>query len=102
MCSQAPMRKASSAGTLRPVRMISIARPMPTMRGRRTVPPSTSGAPAPAVDAEIRRTLHHAHVAPEREFEAAGDRGPRHRGDDRLVELEAGRAERSARDGLAV
>src|SRR3954465_3377225 len=44
-CSQAPMRSASSAGTLRPVRMISIARPMPTMRGKRTGPPSMSGAP---------------------------------------------------------
>ena len=36
---------ASLAGTLRPVRMISIARPWPTSRGRRTEPPSSSGMP---------------------------------------------------------
>ena len=32
-------------GTFRPVRMISSARPCPTMRGNRTVPPSISGTP---------------------------------------------------------
>src|SRR5258706_8817569 len=59
-------------------------------------------APAPAIDAEVRRFLHHAQVAPERELEAAGDRGTRDRGDHRLVELEARRPERPARDGFAI
>src|SRR5215211_7340284 len=40
-----PMASASAAPTARPVRMRSIARPWPTIRGRRTVPRSTSGTP---------------------------------------------------------
>ena len=40
-----PIRSASSASTGRPVRISSRARPMPTTRGRRWVPPSTSGTP---------------------------------------------------------
>ena len=40
-----PMASASSASTGRPVRIMSSARPMPTMRGSRTVPPSISGTP---------------------------------------------------------
>src|SRR5207237_6461812 len=59
-------------------------------------------APASAVDPEVRRLLHHAHIAPERELEAAGDRGPRHRSDHRLIELQARGAEGPARDFLAV
>ena len=43
--SHKPMFKHSSAGTLRPVRMSSSARPWPTIRGSRTVPPSISGTP---------------------------------------------------------
>src|SRR5262249_28182576 len=43
--SHKPMFRHSSAGTLRPVRMISSARPWPTIRGNRTVPPSISGTP---------------------------------------------------------
>ena len=43
--SHAPMRKHSSAGTLRPVMMISSALPCPTRRGSRTVPPSIKGTP---------------------------------------------------------
>ena len=39
------MRSASSASTMRPVRIMSSARPSPTMRGRRWVPPSISGTP---------------------------------------------------------
>src|SRR5205823_2302668 len=37
--SASPMRNASSAGTRRAVRIMSRARPSPTRRGRRTVPP---------------------------------------------------------------
>jgi hypothetical protein len=40
-----PMSSASRAETGRPVRIMSSARPMPTKRGRRTVPPSISGTP---------------------------------------------------------
>src|SRR5215468_8172886 len=43
--SHKPMLKHSCAGTFRPVRMISSARPSLTMRGNRTVPPSISGTP---------------------------------------------------------
>src|SRR5262249_39644235 len=43
--SHKPMLRHSSAGTLRPVKMISSARPWPTIRGNRTVPPSISGTP---------------------------------------------------------
>ena len=43
--SHRPMVTHSSAGTLRPVRIISSARPCPTMRGNRTVPPSINGTP---------------------------------------------------------
>src|SRR5207237_9446580 len=59
-------------------------------------------APAPAIDTEVRALFHYAHVAPERELEAAGDRRAGHRGDYWLVELEARRPERTARNGLAV
>ena len=40
-----PMASASAAPTGRPVRIRSSALPWPTMRGRRTVPPSISGTP---------------------------------------------------------
>src|SRR5204863_4835320 len=53
-------------------------------------------APAPAVHAEVGVLGHDAEVAPESELHAAGDRGALDRGDHRLVELEARRAERPA------
>ena len=40
-----PIACASSASTMRPVRIRSSARPSPTMRGSRCVPPSISGTP---------------------------------------------------------
>ncbi len=40
-----PIRSASTAPTSRPVRIRSIARPVPISRGSRTVPPSISGTP---------------------------------------------------------
>src|SRR2546427_399658 len=40
-----PKPRASRAPTARPRRIISSARPRPTTRGRRCVPPSTSGTP---------------------------------------------------------
>lgn len=40
-----PICNASSAFTGRPVRIRSSARPCPTIRGRRTLPPSISGTP---------------------------------------------------------
>src|SRR6266702_1399483 len=40
-----PIWSASAAGTPRPVRIMSSARPSPTTRGSRTVPPSISGTP---------------------------------------------------------
>src|SRR5699024_5893951 len=40
-----PMAWASSASTGRPVKIMSRARPRPTPRGNRTVPPSISGTP---------------------------------------------------------
>ena len=43
--SARPMASASSAFTGRPVRIMSSARPWPTIRGSRTVPPSIRGTP---------------------------------------------------------
>ena len=40
-----PIASASAAATMRPVRIRSSARPIPTIRGSRCVPPSISGTP---------------------------------------------------------
>src|SRR6202023_2443784 len=82
--SHRPIASASAEVTWRPFRTMSSARPWPTSRGRRTVPPSMSGTPAPAVDAEISALLHDAQVAPEGQLHAAGDGRAGDRGDDRL------------------
>ena len=85
---------ASSASTMRPVRIMSSARPRPTMRGSRWVPPSISGTPK-------RRSVKpsgvlggDAQVAPQRQLEAAGQAPARDRGDRRLGRDEAREAER--------
>ena len=64
-------RSASSASMMRPVRIRSSARPMPTIRGRRCVPPSISGTPQrrsgkPSVEPSvaIRRSHHSASSSP--------------------------------------
>jgi hypothetical protein len=51
-------------------------------------------APAPAEDAESRGLLHHAQIAPQREFQPAGHRIARDRGDHRLGQQHARGAER--------
>ena len=68
------------------------------MRGRRTVPPSMSGTPHRR-SRQPRRggRSRDAEVAPTRQLEPAGDAPPLDRGDHRLGQLEAGRAERAAR-----
>ena len=65
------MRDASSAGTLRPVSMISKARCAPTRRTRRCVPPKpgmtpslTSGCPKTALGAARMRSQHIASSQP--------------------------------------
>ena len=91
------MASASSAATMRPVRIRSSARPSPTIRGRRWVPPSISGTPQrrsgkPSVEpsAAIRRSHHSASSRP------AGQAPARDRGDRRLGRRQAGEAERPA------
>src|SRR5918995_333550 len=66
-----PIRSASSASTGRPVTIISIARPQPTTRGRRTVIPSPatmfqrlSRAPKTAISATIRMSASRAFSSP--------------------------------------
>ena len=66
-----PIASASSASTMRPVRIMSSARPSPTIRGSRWVPPSISGTPKrrsvkPSFDpsAAIRRSHHSASSSP--------------------------------------
>ena len=78
-----PIASASSAGTMRPVRIRSSARPRPTMRGSRSVPPSISGTPQrrsgkPRVEpsAAILRSHRQRQLEPAREA-PAGDRGDR-------------------------
>ena len=66
-----PQPSASAASTTRPVRIISSARPMPTIRGSRCVPPSISGTPKRrsvnpsfAVSVATRRSHHSASSRP--------------------------------------
>ena len=66
-----PMASASRASTVRPVRTRSSARPCPTMRGSRWVPPSISGTPQRrsrqpncAVSVAIRRSHQSATSSP--------------------------------------
>ena len=66
-----PMESASGAPTARPVRIRSMARPWPTMRGSRTVPRSHSGTPKRrqntpkiASSAATRRSHHSASSMP--------------------------------------
>src|SRR5262249_48431430 len=99
--SHKPMFRHSSAGTWRPVRMISSARPWPTIRGNRTVPPSTH-TPTAAIDAEIRPLRHHPEIAPQPQFHPAGDGRPLDGGDDRLVPLEPGGGGGPTRDFPAI
>ena len=66
-----PMASASRASITRPVMMSSMARPMPTMRGRRTVPPSASPmfhrrqvTPKEACSSAMRMSAKQAHSSP--------------------------------------
>ncbi len=66
-----PHSCASAASSTRPVRIISSARPMPTMRGSRCVPPSINGTPkrrsvnpSRALSVAIRRSHHSASSSP--------------------------------------
>ncbi len=92
-----PIASASSAATMRPVRIRSSARPSPTIRGSRWVPPSISGTPQRrsaqpklAVSAAIRRSHHSG------ELEPAGQAPAVDGGDRRLGRRPAGEAERAA------
>ena len=90
-----PIASASSASTMRPLRIRSRPRPMPTMRGRRWVPPSISGTPQRrSGKPSLARLGADPQVAPERQLEAAGERVARDRGDRRLRRGQAGEAER--------
>ena len=72
-----PIASASSASTIRPVRIMSSARPMPTIRGRRWVPPSISGTPQRrSGKPSFARLGADPQVAPERQLEAAGQAQP--------------------------
>ena len=91
-----PMRSASSAPTARPVRISSIARPCPTMRGRRIVPRSISGTPKRRLKMPNKaERAGDPEIAPERELRAAGDRRPLDRGDHRLSEAQPRRPHRT-------
>ncbi len=88
---------------MRPVRIMSSARPSPTMRGRRWVPPSISGTPQrrsgkPRRESSvaIRRSHHSASSRP------AGEREAGDRGDGRLGGRQAGEAHRPLRRGEAL
>ena len=71
--------------------MRSSARPSPTMRGSRTVPPSISGTPQRRQNTpEHGVLLDHPQVAPQRQLHAAGDRVTADRGDHRLATAAAG------------
>ena len=81
---------------LAPVRMRSRARPCPISRGRRTVPPSMSGTPKRRQNTPKDGVLGgHPQIAPDGELETAGHGVPLDGGDDRLGELQAGRAHRA-------
>ena len=87
-----PMASASSAPTSRPVRMRSRARPWPTSRGSRTVPPSISGTPKRRQNTPNAASCGgHPEIAPDGQLEAAGHGVALDGGDDRLGELQAGR-----------
>src|SRR5262249_51425256 len=58
--------------------------------------------PTAAIDAEVRALRHHPEIAPQPQFHSAGDGRALDGGDDRLVQLEPGGAERSARNFPAV
>ena len=92
-----PIASASWASIVRPVRTRSSARPVPTIRGSRCVPPSISGTPQRrSAQPKVAVVVGDAQVAPERELEAAGEAVAGDRGDRRLGRREAGEAERAA------
>ena len=81
--------------TARPVRIRSSAGPWPMRRGRRTVPPSTSGTPQRRQNTPNTASLgRDPQVAPQRELEPARDRVALDGGDHRLGERHAGRTHR--------
>ena len=89
-------RSASSASTPRPVRIMSIARLCPTIRGsahRAAV--DQRHAPPSAEHAHDRVLLDDAHVAPQRQLQATRDRVPADRGDHRLGQHHPARAHRT-------
>ena len=78
--------------------MSSRARPRPTIRGRRHGAAVDQGhAPAPLQAAEPGALAAHTEVAPRGQLQAAGHAPALDGGDDRLGELQAGRAEGPAR-----
>ena len=80
-----PIASASSASTIRPVRIRSSARPRPTIRGSRWVPPSISGTPKRrSVKPSREPSVGHAQVAPQRQLQPAGQAPAADRGDRRL------------------
>ena len=91
-----PIRCASSASTGRPVRISSRARPRPTTRGSRWVPPSISGTPQRrSKQPKVEPGGGDPQVAPERQLEAAGDAPAVDRGDRRLRRGQPGEAHRA-------
>ena len=58
--------------------------------------------PAPAVNAKVSVFLHHPEVAPQRELHPPGDGRAGHGRNDRFVQLEPRRAQRTPRDFAAV
>ena len=93
-----PIACASSASTIRPVRIRSSARPSPTMRGSRCVPPSISGTPQRrSGKPSVESSRGDPQVAPQRQLEPAGQAPAGDRGDRRLRRDHAREAERAAR-----
>ena len=84
--STRPIASASSASTRRPVRQRSSARLRPTSVGR---PQAATASPWPGPRAgQPGAGRGHAHVAADRELQAAADRGPVERGEHRARQLE--------------
>ncbi len=92
---------ASAASTARPVRIMSSARPWPTSRGSRTVPPSISGTPQRRQNTpKIALVRRHPQVAPQGQLQPAGHGVALDGGDHRLGEQPPRRPHRTFADRI--
>ena len=82
-----PIRRASSAPTGRPVRIMSMAWESPDQaRQTNRSPVDERDSPSPAENAEDRIFLDHAHVAPDGQLESAGHGVAGYRRNHRLAQ----------------